>query len=147
MRQFLIGRTALHFGYACSSIEGFRRAPGFPGRSVNCTERGHPHGFPPAPASGFPPAERSQPLGLGFWASGPPGSSLVSVRSGCLRFSVRGGPAGVSPLTWTARYVLGFPCWESNWQDYCPGSSVNRPGRNWASGSTTGLIICAINDG
>ena len=34
----------------------------------------------------------------------------------CHRFSARAGPAGVSPSTWTAEYVLGFPFGQSNWR-------------------------------
>ena len=40
--------VALQYGYAHSSTEGFRLAPRFPGRFVNCAKQGQPPGFPPA---------------------------------------------------------------------------------------------------
>ena len=48
VRRFLIGQTDLRYGFASSSTEGFRPAPGFPGRLVNCAERRQPPRFPPA---------------------------------------------------------------------------------------------------
>ena len=140
VRRFLIGRTVLRFGSARSSSEGF-----LPATSTSGLPSGSPENWP-----GFRLRVSIRPNGVNLRApaSGrrPPGSSLFDPED-CLRFSARNAPTIVSPLTWTGGYVFGFPCLESNWRDYCSGSSVNRQGRNWASGSTTVPIIGPINDG
>ena len=102
----------------------------------------------------------NQPTAVSGWFSGSVGdlrrkgstSGSPDKRPGLLlrvairpnSFNLRLQPPG---FDMDCRYVLGFPFWESNWRNYCSGSSVIRPGRNWAPGSTTGPIIHAISDG
>ena len=99
--------------------------------------------------TGQPPAPRrtGRVSGFGPSSSGPQGSSLVSIQSGGMSPVFRLGQARRRKShdmdCWVCAQIL---FWESNWRDYCPRSSFNRPGRNWASGNTTGPIICAIND-
>ena len=100
-------------------------------RSVTCAERGQY------------PALRSRRTGLrlrvNLRASRAPASSPFYPEE-CHRFS------GVSPLTWTAgcaRILFGIQLAGLYFVRAVPS---NGPGRHWASGSTTGLIIHAPNN-
>ena len=111
--RFLIGRTALRFDSARSSTEGCRLAPGFPGRSVTCAERGQPPGFPLAlrrngRVSGcrFPSGRTESTSGLLGRISGSGGMSPVFRLDLARRRK---------SIVMDCRVQLGFPCWESNY--------------------------------